>query len=424
MTAKSNSEAMLIEDFSASAQINLFQRLKKDRFSGQLHIQEFNIRQKWVFFLYFGRIIYAIGGAHSVRRWRRNLTSYLPQIASQLQQEIEDVEPKIFKHMAISWDHQLLNFWVDREKIQRDQATEVIRSNVTEILFDISQIGKATCYLEPQEDLNSQQLVMIDSEQQIIKAWKLWQTWQEANLAHTHPDLAPVITQPEQLREKASEKTYETLTRLLTGKHSLRDLAIQKKTNIITIARIIRPYLKLKFLELIEITDIPIPFALPNNNSHNQPKIPDLSSLSSSPGEKTNTPESTPVFKNSSNKLVAYVTRNPLMAKIMAQIIKGSEYSLISDTDHVNAIAVFPDRKPDIIFIDTELSGINGYELCSQLRQVDCFREIPIILFSKNVNPLDRVKAKMSGCSELFSKSTQSKSVIEILNQYFPESGS
>lgn len=422
MTAKSNSEAMLIEDFSASAQINLFQRLKKDRFSGQLHIQELNIRQKWVFFLYVGRIIYAIGGAHSVRRWRRNLTSYLPQIASQLQQEIEDVEPKIFKHMAISWDHQLLNFWVDREKIQRDQATEVIRSNVTEILFDISQIGKATCYLEPQEDLNAQQLVMIDSEQQIIKAWKLWQTWKEANLADTHPDLAPVITQPEQLREKASEKTYETLTRLLTGKHSLRDLAIQKKTNVITIARIIRPHLKLKFLELIEISDIPIPFALPNNNSYNQPKISDLSSLSSSPAEKTNTPESTPVFDNSSNKLVAYVTRNPLMAKIMAQIIKGSGYSLISDTDHVNAIAVFLDRKPDIIFIDTELSGINGYELCSQLRQIDCFREIPIILFSKNVNPLDRVKAKMSGCSELFSKSTQSKSVLEILNQYFPES--
>ncbi|MDJ0681458.1 MAG: response regulator [Xenococcaceae cyanobacterium MO_167.B52] len=418
MTAKSNSEVILIKDFSASAQISLFQKLKEKHFSGQLHIQEVNQEQKWVFFLYVGRIIHAIGGIHNVRRWRRNLVSYLPQIASQLQQELESIKPEIFETINISWDYELLNFWVAQQKVHREQANQVIRGNITEILFDISQAGQANYYLKPQAELGSQQLVLIDSEQQIIKAWKLWQTWKEANLAVTSPNLAPAIVRLEELQQHASEKTYTKLIRLLTGKHSLRDLAIQRKTNPLTIARLIMPHIKLKFLEFTEIPDIPLPLAVPNHNSI----VQDLSSLSSSPPEKLNPSPTQSESTTSPEKLVAYVNRNPLMSKIMAQIIKGSGYKLISDTDPLNAIAVLLDRKPDIIFIDIELSGINGYELCSQLKQIDCFKETPIILFGKNINPLDRVKAKMSGCSELFSKSAETKSILDILNQYLPAS--
>ncbi len=418
MTAKSNSETILIEDFSASEQIGLFQRLKQEHFSGQLHIQELNQQRKWVFFLYVGRILYGTGGLHNVRRWRRNLTSYLPHIASQLQQELENINPQIFEQIPITWDYQLLHFWVEQEKVRREQANKVIRATITEILFDISQLGKTNYYLKPQEDLNSQQLVMIDSERQIIEAWKLWQTWKEANLAEISPDLAPVIIQPEQLKKNTSEKTYEVLTRLLDGKHSLRDLAIQKKTNPLTFTRSLMPYLQLGLLKLVEISDIPLPFVLSNKNSDAESSIQDLSSLSSSSAENLSISESFSTSGTSATKLVAYVAHNPLMSKIMAQVIKASGYDLISETDSINAIAIFLDRKPDIILIDIELSGINGYELCSQLRQINCFRETPIILFSRSINPIDRVKAKMAGCSELFSKSTETKSILELLNKY------
>lgn len=417
MTAKSNSEAILIEDFSASAQISLFQKLKQEHFSGQLCIRELNQRRKWVFFLYVGRIIYTTGGAHSVRRWRRNLASYLPQIASRLQQELETINPNIFKQAIITWEYKLLNLWVEQQKIHREQANQVISSTITEILFDISQAGKITYHLKAQENLDSQQLVLIDSEQQIIKAWKLWQTWKDANFAEISPNLAPVIIKPEELQNHTSEKTYQALKRLLTGTHSLRDLAIQKKTNPLTITRLIMPHLRLKSLKLIEIKDIPLPFAL-TNKSYNS-SIPDLSSLSSSSKTKSSTSESLPNSATSTSKLVGYVDHNPLMSKIMAQVIKGSGYDLISETDPINVIALFLDRNPDIIFIDIELSGINGYEVCSQLRQIDCFRETPIILFSKSINPLDRVKAKIAGCTEILSKSKETKSILDILNKYF-----
>ncbi len=416
MTAKSNSEATLIEDFSASAQISLFQKLKEKHFSGQLYIQEVNQTTKWVFFLYMGRMIYAKGGPHTVRRWRRNLVSYLPQIASKLQQELETINPKIFEQVLITWEYRLLNLWIEQQKIAREQANQVIRSTIREILFDISQAGKITYHLDPQENLNSQQLFLIDSEQQIIKAWQLWQTWKDANFTDIKPNLAPVIINLEELQNHTSEKTYEALKKLLKGTHSLRDLAVHKKTNLLTITRLITPYLKLKLLKLIKIKDISIPFVLTNNSSDST--IQDLSSLSSSLETKSSTSKSLPNSATSTRKLVGYVDHNPLMSKIMAQIIKGSGYDLISETDSLHAIALFLDHNPDIIFIDIELSVMNGYKLCSKLRQIDCFHETPIILFSKSITALDRVKATMAGCTEVLSKSTETKSILDIINKY------
>ncbi|HHP7231620.1 MAG TPA: response regulator [Xenococcaceae cyanobacterium] len=416
MTANLNSETILIENFAASEQINLFQRLKQEHFSGQLCIQEFNQQKKWVFFLYVGRILYGSGGLHQIRRWRRNVASYLPQIAAQLQTELASIKPQIFEQIAITWDYQLLHFWVKQKKISREPATQIIRATITEILFDISQAGKITYSLHPQEDLNSQQLVMIDAEQQIVEGWKLWQMWQEANLAEISPDFAPIIIQPEQLQHNTSEKTYQTLTRLLDGKRSIRDLAVQKKTTPLTLIRSLIPYIQLRLLKLIEVSDISLPFSLLNNNPDANSSIQELSSLTSA--ENLDIAASLSTVATSATKLVAYVNQNPLMSKIMAQVIKASGCTLMNETDPLEAIAIFLDTKPDIILIDLELSGISGYELCSQLRQIDCFSETPIIVFSKNINPLDRVKAKIAGCTELCGKSTATKSILDLLNKY------
>ena len=229
----------------------------------------------------------------------------------------------------------------------------------------------------------------------------------------------PVIIKPEQLQTNTSEKTYGLMSRLFNGNHSLRDLAVQKKTNPLTVVRSIAPYLQLGLLELVEVSDILLPFALPDNDSTSESNIQQFCSLSS---EKSDVSESISIPKSSKTKLVAYVDRNPRMSKIMAKIIKASGYSLISETDPMRAIAMFLDSRPDIIFIDIELSGINGYELCSQLRQIDCFRETPIILFSRSINAIEQVKGKIAGCSELFCKSTETKSILNILNKYIPYS--
>ena len=51
--------------------------LKQERFSGQVLVKE-QAGQEWNFYLFLGRILYATGGAHPVRRWRRNYNDGRP----------------------------------------------------------------------------------------------------------------------------------------------------------------------------------------------------------------------------------------------------------------------------------------------------------------------------------------------------------
>ena len=405
MSSDHNPYVISIKEFVASKQIRLFQGLKQNCFSGQLIIKDTKETQ-WTFFLYLGRIVYVTGGIHAIRRWRRNLVAYLPQIAYQLQKELQSLDNLISDDIEVSWDYSLLDFWVEQDKANREDVTKMIRAITTEVLFDITQAREITYQLEPQEKSENQPLAMVDSEQQIIDAWKLWQAWQQAKLDDKSPNLAPVIKQPEQLKERSSPKTYQALTRLLDGKHTLRDLAVQKQKEVLIMTRSIMPYLKLGFLELIEIPDINTPIVI------NSPEISSIASKAEELSEITST------TSEKTKPLIVCIDQSSSVCQTMEEILTPAGYDFKAEQDPLQALAVLLALKPDFIFIDLLMPELNGYELCTQLRQLSCFREIPIIIFSNTINLIDRVKAKMVGCSELVDKSLEAKSILDIVDKH------
>ena len=418
MTESLDSGIVSIDNFVASKQIRLFQSLKENRFSGRLHFSSAN-QLEWVFFLYLGRIIYATGGRHPVRRWRRNLVSYLPQIALKLQEELDSLATTSLDQIDIAWDYNLICLWVQQEKVSREQANNTIRAIIKEILFDITQNKNITYYLKPQNDLSSPQLTMIDSEQQVIDVWKVWQQWQEAGLEDVEPDFALKVTEAEKLKAKTSEKNYQVLVRLLDSKRPLRDIAIKKGTDILTLTRSIMPYFQLGFITLAAVSDIPVPIKLPENSaSHQRPEpTAKISSLMLSEEDHSSL-ENSEAFEHNSRRLIACINSNSLISQIMKKVVGRAGYDFLGESEALRAYFILLERKPDLIFIDLEVSGLTAYELCSQLRQLPCFTETPIILFSRNTGLLDRMKAKVAGFSEIFHKSMESQSILDVINKY------
>ena len=413
MTAELTPHPIPIDKFIASKQIKLFQDLKQKHFSGQIVFKDWET--EWIFTLYLGRVLYITGGKHPVRRWRRNLAYYFPQMAFQLQSELSSLEAKTIDEISTSWDYHLLYLWVEQEKIEREQTTKMIRAIVTEVLFDITQTRDIVYCLQPQAEPWQQRLAMIDAEQQIIDAWKLWQEWQHTKISNFSPNLAPVVKQPKKLKAKASEKTYQALIRLLDGKESLRDLAIRKQTGLLLAARSITPYIQLGFIKLIEIPDLPVPIAKYTPEKREATTVKVTSTLSSRDFElqsshSNSIPDRQP--------LIAYIETNSVVCQIVKKIVTSAGYNFISPRDPFQAIAILLDSKPDIIFINLESMQFTGYELCSQLRQLPYFKDIPIILFSKNINLVDRVKAKIAGCSELFDRPLEARSILNAITKY------
>ncbi|MGK7894647.1 MAG: DUF4388 domain-containing protein [Xenococcus sp. (in: cyanobacteria)] len=419
MTESLDSGILSIDDFVASKQIRLFQSLKEHRFSGRLHLSSAN-QLEWVFFIYQGRIIYTTGGRHPVRRWRRNLVSYLPQIALKLEEELDSLSNTNLNKSDITWDYDLISFWVQQKKISREQANNAIKAIIQEILFDITQNKTITYYLKPQKDFIASQLTMIDSEQQVIDAWKTWQQWQRAGLEEVEPDFALKVTEPEKLKAKTSEKNYKVLSKLLDGKRPLRDIAIKKRTDILTLTSSIKPYLKLGFVTLAAVSDIPVPLLLSGSSTSSQKpeSTGRISSLIFSQEEQDQAVEDSGSLEKKGKKLIACVNSSPLISQIMKKVVNRAGYDFLGESEALRAYFIFLEHKPDIIFIDLEVSGLTAYELCSQLRQLSCFAETPIILFSRNTGLLDRMKAKVAGFSEIFHQLMESQSILKVIDKY------
>ncbi|MGK7949459.1 MAG: response regulator [Xenococcaceae cyanobacterium] len=381
----------LIKNFTVVQQKKLFDSLKKNKFTGQI-IMTNSQDLVWVFYLYLGRFVYATGGVHPMRRWRRNLAANCPQILANFPEIQEELTKISAEECRISWEYQLLSVWLDRGKITRDRADGIIRATIVEVLFDLTQTAEVFCE-SIEDNLLSTRLSLIDPEQIIGESSKLWIEWQQAKVADRSPNLAPVIRQPDLLKQKTSTQVYQNLSQLLDGEHTLRDLSIRMKRDLVTVTRSLLPYVRLGLVTLNEVDDIP----------------PPVSSL---------------IVKKLSNNivsnriLVACIDDSPAICQSMEKIVTTAGYQFASEKDGLRAIAMLLSRKPDLIFLDLIMPNTNGYEICAQLRTLSCFRHTPIIILTGNDGIVDRVRAKMVGSTDFITKPVQEHIVLEAINKY------
>jgi chemotaxis family two-component system response regulator PixG len=245
------SETITITDFNSK-----ITALKLERFSGKLLLKD-SLGQKWVIYLFLGRILYATGGIHPVRRWRRNLKLYCNGIEPEQLQLLTNIYSSSTETINIYWEYELLYSWVEQREINREQAVQIIGSIVAEVLFDVTQAMQITYQVEPENSSHSQ-LVLLDAEQVITEVKRVWQTWQEAKIADRSPNRAPVIKQPEQLQQKSSFSLPNPNKTTRWTAYSAR-FSYKMKRDVVEVTCSLIPYIQAGLVELIDIPDLAAP---------------------------------------------------------------------------------------------------------------------------------------------------------------------
>ncbi|HBB35329.1 MAG TPA: response regulator [Cyanobacteria bacterium UBA8803] len=386
--------------FTALKPVRFLKTLQRLQLSGQLVFSELK-GQRWTFHLHLGNLIYATGGTHPVRRWQRNLTVHCPQIPAHrlaLQHDLAGID------LTNCWEYQLLCLWTQQQKITRQQASNIIHSIIVEVLFDVGQAMDVTNQIQHQQDPSlSKPLASIDMGDAIARVQPFWEAWQDAQLAEYSPNLAPIIKQPEQLQKRRTAEVYQTLTKLLDGKHSLRDLAVQRKRDVVEIARSLLPYLQLRWVELINIPDLPAPTPI---------RVPVSKPIPAS------VPQTPSRLTHSAKPLIACVDDSLWVRSTMERLIGAAGYRFIGLDNPLRAIPTLLAQKPDLIFLDLVMPNVNGYEICTQLRKLSCFRNTPIVILTGKNSTADRLRSKFVGATDFLSKPLDTTKLLTVLNQY------
>lgn len=394
MTVKSTQPNVSFSLFTASRQVQFIQTLKRIRFSGHLIFTSPD-NQQWLFFLCDGYLMYAMGGTHPVRRWLRNIAAHSPQLTLDRLTIQRDLSEFNQGNCPTCWQYYLLSLWVKQQKITQEQTKNLIQSIITEVLFDIAH-AKQTTYQIKQDNSLSTQLPVIDVEQAIAQANQQWQAWHHDSVADYSPNLAPVIRQPKALESRTSEAVYNLLSKLLDGKHTLRDVAVQMKRDVLQVTRSLLPYIRWGLVELITIPDLPTPV------KQEESKPPSTTTQSTQP-------------------LIACVDDSPLVCNTMEKLLNASGYRSLVIDDGLRAIALLISRKPDVIFLDLVMPNTNGYEICAKLRKLKAFQKTPIVILTGKDGIVDRVRAKLVGASDFLNKPIDAGTVLNVISKHLQQ---
>ncbi len=90
------------------------------------------------------------------------------------------------------------------------------------------------------------------------------------------------------------------------------------------------------------------------------------------------------------NKKILIVEDEPMLVKMMCLMLDG--YNLIVAKDGATGVKMAKEEKPDVIFMDLTLPGLNGYEA---LEEIKTFSEtVPVIAMSAQKMPLSEIKER------------------------------
>ncbi len=90
--------------------------------------------------------------------------------------------------------------------------------------------------------------------------------------------------------------------------------------------------------------------------------------------------------------------------EILAALLRPFHYNILFASDGYQALAIAQVHTPDVILLDVMMPGMDGYEVCQQLRSMPNIAEVPVVLITALDDRESRLQGLRSGADDFLSK--------------------
>ena len=80
-----------------------------------------------------------------------------------------------------------------------------------------------------------------------------------------------------------------------------------------------------------------------------------------------------------------------------------------------SAMMILQKRSPDVIFLDINMPGVDGFEVMAYFRRLPQFKDIPVIIVTSDDQPETAKRAKVTGVLSLIIKPTSIEDIEKAL---------
>lgn len=100
----------------------------------------------------------------------------------------------------------------------------------------------------------------------------------------------------------------------------------------------------------------------------------------------------------------------------LVDIFAEEGYQVIEAANGEEGIKLVRKEAPDLVLLDTSMSGIDGIETCHRIKQVEKI-DTKVIVYTAKIDAIDAVKAREAGADEYCVKGTNPALLIETVKK-------
>ena len=106
--------------------------------------------------------------------------------------------------------------------------------------------------------------------------------------------------------------------------------------------------------------------------------------------------------------------------QIIRDLLSSVGYELIEATDGAEGVALAQSQHPDLILMDIQLPGIDGYEATRRIRKIPDLAGVPIIAVTSYALSGDEARTREAGCDGYVAKPFSPRELLAKLREFLP----
>ena len=106
--------------------------------------------------------------------------------------------------------------------------------------------------------------------------------------------------------------------------------------------------------------------------------------------------------------------------RIVRDLVTSVGYDLVEATTGEDGVTAVEAHHPDLVLMDIQLPGIDGYEATRRIKAMPAFAKLPIIAVTSYALSGDETKARAAGCDDYVTKPFSPRVLLAKIREYLP----
>lgn len=113
------------------------------------------------------------------------------------------------------------------------------------------------------------------------------------------------------------------------------------------------------------------------------------------------------------------VDDSPVVQTMIKRAI-GNQYNLLLANNAMDALNLLNREKVELLLLDVTMPDIDGLELCRTIRNINKFRDLPVIMLTAKDGMLNKIRGQMAGSTHYLTKPIERQKLMDVLHKYIP----